>query len=85
MEKVFIIWICEFFKQNCLIDLDNYRDDQTRKYDIDSLLFLNWDLVSKEKKAVIKKFASKHNKRFVMNVIAPGLVCISEVIGNRRS
>ena len=84
MEKTFIFWICEFFKANLGLDLNKYRDNDTRRYDIDSLLFINWSLIPEDKKLSIEKFANKHKNRFVINTIYSGLKCIAEVRGNKR-
>lgn len=84
MENTFISWICRFFKEHLGIDLNNYRDNDTRRYDIDSLLFINWNLVPDSKKQIIDKFATKNKDRFVINTIYSGLRCIAEVRGNRR-
>lgn len=85
MDKTFVLWICIFFKTHLNIDLDTFRDDTTRRYDIDSLLFINWNLVSSNDKIKIDKFAAKHADKFVINYIASGLRCIAEVRGNKRS
>lgn len=85
MKTTFAVWICFFFKEYAGIDLNNYRDDETRNYDSSSLLFLNWNLVPLPKRETIQKFAKRHHKKFMINTITAGLRCISEVYGNRRS
>ena len=83
-EESFNYKMLLFFRENLGLDLNKYRNESTRRYDSDELLFFNWDFVSKHLRKKIYKFSEKYKDKFKLNFVSTSLVCIAEVKENRK-
>lgn len=77
--SIFSDYTIALFKKHTNTDLNKYRTNQTRFYDNDGLLFLDWSLVPESKKVQIKNFAMKNSKTLQFNNLGCNICCIAQV------
>lgn len=83
-EESFSYNMLLLFRNTLNIDLNKYRNESTRRFDSDELLFFNWDFVSKSSRKRIFKFADNHKDQFKLNFLSASLVCLAEVKEGRK-
>ena len=79
MITSFVEYVTEFLKKQSNLDVEKFRSEQTRFYDKDDLIFLEWKLATREEQLAIISACKHSRKKFVLNDIGFGLKCIAEV------
>ena len=79
MEKSFEEFILDLFKKQLNLDLNRYRTEETKSYDREGLIFLDWFNMPVLDRVAINGLSYKYIKKFKLNDVGVWFRCIEEV------